>query len=62
MKTNGNVNDKRVVKLENVMAEDYIPFMSGRPPRDEKIGKDDQLNLKIMLNQCKTVQEFIAAF
>jgi len=61
MKSEDNINDKRFVKLENVMAENYIPFMTGRPERDEVISKNDLLDLKIMLNQLKSAEEFAAA-
>ena len=61
MKTRDNVNDKRFVKLESVMAADYIPFLSGRPIREDQINKDDLLNLKIIINQCQDSRELIAA-
>jgi hypothetical protein len=61
MKAGENVHDKRFVKLENVMAANYIPFMEGRPQRDECICKNDLLDLKIMLNQLKSVEEFAAS-
>jgi hypothetical protein len=53
------VIDRRSVKLENVMKPDYIPFLSGRPNRETVIGKDDLMNLAIVLNTAMTVEEFI---
>ena len=53
------VIDKRSVKLENVLKPDYIPFLSGRPNRENVIGKDDLINLAIVLNTTETVEEFI---
>jgi hypothetical protein len=53
------VVDKRSVKLESVMRPDYIPFLSGRPNRETVIGKDDLMNVAIMLNTTNTVEEVI---
>jgi hypothetical protein len=53
------VIDRRSVKLENVMKPDYIPFLSGRPDRETVIGKDDLMNLAIVLNTAITVEDFI---
>ena len=58
---NEHVNDKRFVRLENVLASDYIPFLSGRPERQDSISHDDETNLKIMLNLTRNVNEFISA-
>ncbi len=55
-----HVVDKRSIKLENVLKSDYIPFLGGRPIRDKVIGKDDILNLRIILNTLSTVDEFVA--
>lgn len=52
--------DNRAVKLEKVLAADFIPLFSGRPRRSLLIGKDDSLDLKIILNTTHTVEEFIA--
>jgi hypothetical protein len=38
-----------------------IPFLQGRPKRDRPIDRDDLLNLEILLNICKTVDEFLKA-
>jgi len=54
-----NVLDKRQVKLENIMKEGYIPFLSGRPDRNTVIGSDDVLNLRIALNTTGSVEEFL---
>lgn len=56
-----NINDKRSTKLDHVLAADYIPFLQGRPVRDCIIGKNDLLDLKIILNQTKSIQDFVAA-
>jgi hypothetical protein len=59
MKGQEHINDRRSTKLENVMAASYIPFMSGRPEREEIICKDDLLNLKILINRCADVKTFV---
>ncbi len=53
------VQDRRSVKLENILKEGYIPFRAGRPARDTVIGKEDLLNLRIALNTAKDLDEFI---
>jgi hypothetical protein len=53
------VIDKRQVKLEEIMKEGYIPFLGGRPEREYVIGKDDIMNLKIILNTTESVNEFL---
>jgi hypothetical protein len=57
-----NVIDKRSIKLENVLKPDYIPFLSGRPDRESAIGKDDLMNLEIMIHTTNTVEDFIKTF
>ena len=52
--------DTRSVKLENVMAKDFIPLFSGRPKRDWVIGRDDLVDLDILLHTANTVEDFIA--
>ena len=60
MKKQSRVHDRRTVKLEKVLSENYIPFLEGRPNRDTVISSDDVLNLKIALNQSSTFKEFLA--
>lgn len=54
--------DERAVKLEKVLAPDFIPLFGGRPPRTALIDKDDSTDLKIILNTTRSVDEFIAKF
>ncbi len=54
-----NVVDRRSIKLEHVLKSDYIPFLAGRPDRENPIGKDDMVNLEIVLNTSKTIDEFL---
>jgi hypothetical protein len=54
-----HVIDKRQVRLEDIMKEDYIPFMEGRPRRESVITRDDVADLKIALNTTATFDEFL---
>lgn len=54
-----NIVDKRTVKLEEVLREDYIPFLGGRPQRPMVIQRDDILNLRIILNTATSVEDFL---
>lgn len=54
------IKDTRSVNLEKVLAGDFIPLFGGRPVRSLLIGKDDSLDLKIILNTTNTVEEFLA--
>jgi hypothetical protein len=54
-----HVKDTRSIKLEDVLKSDYIPFLSGRPERETVIAKEDLMNLEIVLNTTKTVEEVI---
>lgn len=51
--------DKRSIKLDNVLRPGSIPFLAGRPPREKVIGADDIINLRISLNTCITVEDFL---
>ncbi len=55
-----NFRDKRAVKLPHVKSPDFIPLFAGRPEREKIIGRDDGLDIKILLNTSKTVEEFLA--
>lgn len=57
---NKKVFDKRVVKLEEIMDKNYIPFLGGRPKRSKIIQKEDLQNLTIELNRVITFEEFLA--
>jgi hypothetical protein len=57
-----NFHDKRAVKPEKEYSPDSIPLFSGRPVRASRIGKDDSLDLKIILNTTRDVEEFLAKF
>lgn len=39
----------------------YIPFMQGRPKRDQRIMKDDVTNLKILLNTCDNFEKLLTS-
>lgn len=40
---------------------EYIGFFQGRPKRITIISKDEIVNLKIELNMCKDIDDFISA-
>ena len=54
-----NVIDKRNIKLEDMMKNDYIPFLAGRPKRETVIGRDDEANLAIALNTSSSFEDFL---
>ncbi|MBD3314410.1 MAG: hypothetical protein GF344_01370 [Chitinivibrionales bacterium] len=54
-----NVIDKRKIRLKEVMDENYIPFLGGRPKRNTIISDDEVLNLSIALNTSKNLDEFL---
>jgi hypothetical protein len=56
---NDKFKDKRPVKLEKTMEKGHIPLFGGRPARTRWIGKDDSLDLTILLNTTLTVDEFL---
>jgi len=53
------VIDKRQVRLEEILKSDYIPFLGGRPDRTTIIQHDEIINLSILLNTTKTLEEFL---
>ena len=55
-----NIPDTSAIKLDKVLSPDFIPLFGGRPLRAAKIGKDDALDLKILLNTTRDVVQFIA--
>ena len=55
-----NLEDKRAVKLQNVLSKDFIPLFSGRPKRERVIGREDLMDLDIILHTSPTVEEFLA--
>jgi hypothetical protein len=57
-----NFHDDSAVKLEKAYSSDFIPLFSGRPVRTSRIGKDDSLDLKIILNTTRDVEEFLTKF
>lgn len=48
-----------VFKLKDLLWKDYIPFLGGRPERENSIMKEEIINLKIDLWSCKTVNDFL---
>ena len=50
----------RIPKLDKALSQDFIPLFGGRPLRAVQIGKDDTVDLKILLNTTADVEQFIA--
>lgn len=50
----------RADKLGKALDPDFIPLFGGRPVRSTRIGKDDTLDLMILLNTTGDVTEFLA--
>jgi hypothetical protein len=55
-----NFEDKRAVKLQNVLAKDFIPLFSGRPQRERVIGRDDLMDLDILLHTSNSLEDFLS--
>jgi hypothetical protein len=55
-----NIHDKRAANPDKVLSPDFIPLFGGRPLRAARIGKDDALDLKILLNTTEDVGQFVA--
>jgi hypothetical protein len=58
-----NLEDNRSAKVQqgqHVLAADSIPLFSGRPKREKIIGRDDLMDLDILLHTCDTVEAFLA--
>ena len=49
--------DKRVVRLEEMSKEGYIPWLGGRPHRETVIGWDDVADLSIALNTINSFED-----
>jgi hypothetical protein len=57
--TNMKGGDDIMVRKSKSILVGKAGVISGRPVRDEVIGNDDVLNVKIMLGLAKTADEFI---
>ena len=55
-----NIKPSDAAKLDKVLSPDFIPMFGGRPQRAALIGKDEALDLKILLNTTLDVEQFIA--
>ncbi len=54
-----NLMDELHLMLEKAMREEYKKLLTGRPAREREINKEDILNLKIALNSCTSLEEFL---
>src|SRR6185295_7891507 len=53
------IPQSRSEKWEKILAGTYIPMFGGRPRRGAAISKDDLLNLAILLNTTRNVDDFL---
>ncbi|HEX2612063.1 MAG TPA: hypothetical protein VHO02_00525 [Fibrobacteria bacterium] len=44
----------------HVATADSIPLFAGRPQRERVIGRDDLMDVDIILHTCNTVEELLA--
>ena len=47
-------------KSENSLQQSYLEIVSIRPKREEIIQKDEIINLRIMMETCKSLDEFLS--
>ena len=52
--------DKRNTAFESDYYSSNIPFLRGRPRREEIINGDDVNNFLIAVNTCESIDEFIS--
>lgn len=50
----------KVQGADNVAAAEAIPMFSGRPKREKVIGREDLMDLDILLHTCVSVEELLA--
>lgn len=55
-----NFDNSRPAKVRTALASDVIPLFAGRPAREKVIGRDDLLDLDILLHTCDGVDELLA--
>lgn len=55
-----NLEGTNPVKLQHVATAESIPLFAGRPRREKIIGRDDLLDVDILLHTCNTVEELLA--
>ena len=54
-----NLMEELHLMLEKAMKDEYNKLLRGKPERDREINKEDILNLKIALNSCTSLDEFL---
>lgn len=55
-----NTDNTGSAKVQHVLASETIPLFSGRPKREKVIGREDLMDLDILLHTCDTVEAFLA--
>ena len=60
MAPNFDNNRPANLRLATGVATESIPMFSGRPKREKVIGREDLMDLDILLHTCDTVEAFLA--
>ena len=55
-----NFEGTNPAKLHHVAMTESIPLFAGRPKREKVIGRDDLLDVDILLHTCDTVEDLLA--
>jgi hypothetical protein len=55
-----NSGNSGSTKLQHDTASETIPLFAGRPKREKVIGREDLMDLDILLHTCDTVEAFLA--
>lgn len=53
-------NSPGKVQGANIVATETIPMFSGRPKREKVIGREDIMDLDILLHTCDSVEDLLA--
>ena len=54
-----NFENNRPAKAPVTLAADLIPMFSGRPMREKVIGREDLMDLDILLHTSETIEDFL---
>lgn len=56
----GNTGSTKVEHVLSSGASEAIPLFAGRPKREKVIGREDLMDLDILLHTCDTVEAFLS--
>ncbi len=55
-----NLEGTNPVNLRQAATADSIPLFAGRPKREKVIGREDLMDVDILMHTCDTVEELLA--